>query len=660
MDAWMNFLSNPRARICIGGLLFALLPVHMLGQAASATSADKPAEAQASPAAVSPTKDESTAIQPSRENKRRAVKLFLDATKLFKKEQFEAAMRGYQQASALDPSNANYSLAVDVARGHTVTALIQAAAKDRIRGDLLAERADLTHAFEIDPRNIQVTEHLHELGADALESQSTLPYEKAANSIAEAVPFEHPAGVKTFHLHTGERQLIQEVFKAFGLDATLDESVRGSQTRMDVDNVNFDQAMEVLSLVTHTFFVPLDVQRVLVAADTRSNRDQFERQELETVYLPALTQSELSAMGLMAKNVFNVQRSSSDQKAKTLTLRASETTLNAFNSTMRELLNGRSQVLLQVQMFELAHTNNRNTGIQPPASVSAFNVYAEEQSILNSNQALVQQIISSGLAAPGDTLAILGILLASGKIPSSLFSNGVALFGGGITQSALAPGAASFNIMLNSSNSRALDDIQLRLGDGEAGTIRSGTRYPIQTASFSGLSGSASSIAGLTGAGTSSSLTSLLSNLASSVPNVPQIEYQDLGLTLKTTANVMRNSEVALTIDMKVVALSGTSINGNPVLNNQAYSGVLTLKQGEGAVLISNINKQESNAISGVPGLSEIPGLNDITDKNTQTSVATLLIVITPHVVRGSQAAGHSPMIWVERTSSGSMGTSEQ
>jgi Flp pilus assembly secretin CpaC len=214
--------------------------------------------------------------------------------------------------------------------------------------------------------------------------------------------------------------------------------------------------------------------------------------------------------------------------------------------------------------------------------------------------------------------------------------------------------------MLNSSNSRALDDIQLRLGDGEAGTIRSGTRYPIQTASFSGLSGSASSIAGLTGAGTSSSLTSLLSNLASSVPNVPQIEYQDLGLTLKTTANVMRNSEVALTIDMKVVALSGTSINGNPVLNNQAYSGVLTLKQGEGAVLISNINKQESNAISGVPGLSEIPGLNDITDKNTQTSVAKLLIVITPHVVRGSQAAGHSPMIWVERTSSGSMGTSEQ
>jgi type II secretory pathway component GspD/PulD (secretin) len=142
----------------------------------------------------------------------------------------------------------------------------------------------------------------------------------------------------------------------------------------------------------------------------------------------------------------------------------------------------------------------------------------------------------------------------------------------------------------------------------------------------------------------------LLSGLSGSVPNIPQIEYQDLGMTLKTTANVMRNADVALTIDLKINALSGTFINSNPVLNNRSYSGVITLKQGEGVVLISDLSKQESSAISGVPGLSEIPGLNDTTGKNTQKSVATLLILITPHVIRGTQAAGHSPRMWVDRT----------
>ncbi len=142
----------------------------------------------------------------------------------------------------------------------------------------------------------------------------------------------------------------------------------------------------------------------------------------------------------LAKNVFQIRQAVKDSTAGTLTLRAPETTLIAFNDTMRELLEGRSQVLIDVRLIQLAHTSQRNTGVQPPQTFSAINVYAEEQSILTANQSLVQQIISSGLAAPGDTLAILGILLASGQISSSVLSNGIALFGGGLTQSALSPG----------------------------------------------------------------------------------------------------------------------------------------------------------------------------------------------------------------------------
>ena len=133
------------------------------------------------------------------------------------------------------------------------------------------------------------------------------------------------------------------------------------------------------------------------------------------------------------------------------------------------------------------------------------------------------------------------------------------------------------------------------------------------------------------------------------MPNIPQVEYQELGLTLKATPKVMRNNEVALTIDMKIDALAGSSINGNPVLNNRAYSGVVTLKQGESVEVVSELDKSESRAVSGTPGISEIPGLNDLTGNDTQKNYATLLIVMTPHVIRGTQAAGHSPMMRVER-----------
>ena len=114
-----------------------------------------------------------------------------------------------------------------------------------------------------------------------------------------------------------------------------------------------------------------------------------------------------------------------------------------------------------MRLIQVAHTSERNTGVQPPQQVTAFNAYSEEQSILNANQSLVQQIVSSGLAAPGDTLAILGVLLASGQVSSSIFSNGVALFGGGLTSSGLSVGPVTANLNLNSSDSRELDEMQL-------------------------------------------------------------------------------------------------------------------------------------------------------------------------------------------------------
>jgi len=558
-------------------------------------------------------------------------------------------MRCFEQAAALDSSNTNYSLAAAVARSHAVTALIQAAAKDRLRGDAASARAALAQALELDPGNIQVTEHLRELSDDALQGQSTPLYEQTASAASEPVSLIPASGTHSFHLRTDQRQVIQQVFKAYGLEATLDESVRPTLIRLDLDDASFEQAVQAVSLLTKSFYVPLDAHRVLVASDTSDNRQRLMRQDLETIYLPGLSATELTDVSTLAKNVFDIQQAVAEPSAGTLTIRAPERTLNAFNATIRELLDGHNQVMLDVRLIQLAHTGERNTGIQPPQTVSAFNVYAEEQSILNANQSLVQQIISSGLAAPGDTLAILGILLASGQVSSSLFTNGVALFGGGLTQSALAPGAVTANLNLNSSDSRELDQLLLRLGDGEKATMRSGTRYPIQTSSFSSLGASIPNIPGLTGAGSSGSLSSLLSQLGGSVPNVPQVQYEDLGLTLIATPKVMRNDDVALNIEMKIDSLAGTSVNGNPILNNRAYSGVVTLRRGEGVVVVSDIDEQQSRAISGVPGLSEIPGLNDLTGIDTQKNYATLLIVMTPHVIRGTQAAGHSPMMRVER-----------
>ncbi len=644
---------SPRRRICpeLGGVTWtSLVTAGLLVFAACSANAQAAGPAPSAPAVPAQSDAPAPKSEPivTGSDQRRAARLFLSAAKVYEKGQFEEAMNAYQKAAALDPTNRDYPLAAEVARSHAVTALLQSAAKSRIQGDAAAARAALVHALALEPQNAQATEHLYELTADPTVEMTNPLYDEGIGDAGEGPVLEPTTGLHSFHLRTDRRSMLQQVFRAYGLQATIDQSVLAAEARLDLDDATFQQAASAATMISDSFYVPLDAHRVIVAQDTKANREAFVRQELETVRMPGLSPTELTDVGNMARTVFEVSQSAVEPAAGAITIRAPRRTLEAFNSTMRVLLDGRNQVMLDVRMIQLAHTNERNTGAQLQQQMSVFNVYAEARNILNSNQDLVQQIIASGLASPGDYLGIIAILLASGQASDPLLSNGFATFGGGaVSTFGFSPGPMTMNLQLNSSDSRQLDELQLRLGDGETGTLRSGSRYPIQTSSFSSLSGSGVNIPGLTGAGSSSALSSLLSSL-SAVPPVPQVEYQDLGMTLKATPKVMRSGDVALTIDMKIEALAGSSINGNPVLNNRAYSGVVTLKEGEAVVVVSELNKQESRAISGTPGISEIPGLNNITSKDVSKDFATLLIVMTPHVVRGTQAAGHTPMLRVE------------
>ncbi len=624
-----------------------------LGAAAQQPLPSAPAANQTPAAASAEAQSEQKAPAPVHKitdrERRQATKLYLEATKLFAKQQYEAAMKDYNEAARLDPENPNYAAANEVVRSHAVTELIQAATKARIKGDAQGEGAALQRAAELDPRNVQVAEHLRAMADDAADSQTKSLYQKDTESLTAAPALEPLPGKRSFHLRTDRRQAIENVFHSFGIEASIDSSVTGPPVRFEMDDATFAQATQAINMVTDTFTVPLDAHRAIVAKDTRENRTQYMRQEFETVYLGGMSQAEMTDVGNMAKTVFQAQQVAVQASSGTLTIRATTDKLNAFNETLKQLLDGKSQVLLDVKLLQVVHNNLRNTGITPPQQITAFNVYTEEQALLSQNQQLVQEIISSGLAAPGDTLTILGILLASGQVSSPIFQNGVALFGGGLTLTGVSPGPVKVALNLNSSESRELDQLQLHLGDGEEGTIKSGSRYPIETSQYSDLGTSGINIPGLTSAGASGSLSSLLSQLNSGAQTIPQIEYQDLGLTFKATPRVMRSGEVALTMDLKITALGGSSINGVPILNNRSYSGVATVKDNAAVVLVSQVDKEESRALSGLPGLTEIPGLNNVTNKDITKNYASLLIVVSPHVVRWTQPAGHTPIVRIER-----------
>src|SRR5580704_2341516 len=331
----------------------------------------------------------------------------------------------------------------------------------------------------------------------------------------------------------------------------------------------------------------------------------------------------MSDMGNVARNVFEAQQANVQAQEHTPTVRAP---------------GDRIEILLTLKLYEIDRTRTTNIGAQLPQTTSVFNVPTEVNQILNNNQSAVQQIIAAGLASPGDNVAIVAILVATGAVTGTVFNQPFALFGGGITESGLTLNqGATANFSLNSSDARMLDQVQLRVLDQEDATFRSGTRYPIVTSTYSGLTGTSLGIGGISTPGLSTALQNLGINSAAlqSTTNqtIPQVQYEDLGLTLKATPHILQNHDVTLKIDLKIESLSGQTLNSNPVLNSRQYQGSITLLPGESSEIVTYLTKQQSAAVTGIPGLSELPGFQSTTNKQGELDTTNLVIVITPHVV---------------------------
>jgi general secretion pathway protein D len=370
---------------------------------------------------------------------------------------------------------------------------------------------------------------------------------------------------------------------------------------------------------------------VVVAEDTKENRAKYEHQAMEVVYFPGLNTTELSEMGSVARNIFGAEHGLVQASENTMTIRAPSSTLAALNQTYTELLAGRSELVLEVRMYEIDKSHERNIGVILPSSTTVFNIPSELNSVIANNSSLVQEIISSGLASAGDYSAIAAILVASGALTGTVFNTPFATFGGGLSATGVELNGASANLLLNSSSVRSINKLQLRVTDQEEATLRSGERYPILTSSYSSLTPTSSvpsSLLSSLGLGSSALGSSSTSQI------IPQVQYQDLGLTLTMKPHIEGEREVSLKLSLKLDSLQGSTINSIPVLSNREYAGTISLRPGDSAMVASAISKTESLEINGIPGLSDIPGLQDTTNRDNTVDTTELVIVVTPQIVR--------------------------
>jgi len=635
------------------------------------------AQAQGPPTAPAAAADRT----PDKRQTRAAQDAYLAGAKKLDRDDLSGAEREFARALALDPKNPDYSVAILVAREHRLTELVQRASKARLAGNPAQADTLLAEARTIDPESPMVLEHsrpaLLDSPADQNSATSRLGRDQAASPLTDRArmlsagdayePWKLPApvlagalrlrpadAVKSFHLRGDAQDALRDVAAAYGIRAVFDPSVERKNLRFDLEDQHYRQAMAILMTMTHVFAVPIDETSVLIAKDDPENRTRLEHQLEETIYLPGMTLDQINDLANVARNIFDVKQVTVQTSWESLVVRAPEDTLVPMNRTLQDLVESSAEVMLDVKLYEISTTHTRNIGATIPTQAGIYNVDEAATALVNANQSLVNEAIAQGLvSATASNLAIAAALIASGLAQSSLLASTIGAFGNGTTLTGITEtGSVGFNLALNSADSRALDDLQMRVDDRQPATFKTGTRYPITTSTYStGLSTAASSLSNATINGVS--VASLLSQFAGgSSTTVPQVSYEDLGVTLKATPAIQKAGRISLLLDMKIEALAGGSANGIPVLASRAFTSEITVGDGESAMLVSNMNRTESAAVTGIPGLSELPGFQMPTDQDAEKDTGQLIVLVTPHVVRrrSEMVAGPRMVVRIAQT----------
>ena len=639
----VSIFTRCTAAFAIGSLTFPSLAQSSSPQILSPASATAPS-IPATP------HEKATPKASSKRQAKAADDAYLAGARLLVKNDLADAENQFGKAAKLDPTNRDYALAFALTHQRHVDELVQEAGKAKLLGQHEKAETLLAEAALLDPENSTVDQH-RDLGlSPKLFHPEIEPWIRQAPEIAGPVTLEPKTGAQSFHLHSNEQDVLRRVFFSYGIRAAFDESVTQEDLRFSLDNSPYQQAVPILLNMTHLFAVPLDATSVIIAKDTVENRQRLERQLQETIYIAGMTNEEMDELGNVVRNVFDVKQLTVDKSSGDLVIRAPEDTLTYINLTLADLIDGGSQVMIELKLYSVDKTNQRNIGTQLPQQVGIYSVASAAGNLVSSNQSLVTQAIAQGLIPAGaSNITIALALIASGLVQSTLLSSTVGFFGGGLTETGVTTNQnLAFNLSLTSSDTRALDDLQIRVGDRQTATFRVGERYPITTATYSsGLTGSAAGLSNVSINGVSAA--NLLNSAVGTSATIPEIQYEDLGLTLKTTPTVQKSGAIRMHVDLKIEALTGNSLSNIPILNSQQFTSDVTVNDGETALMASTLSKSEAAAISGLPGLGELPGFQPAaSDTTTTTDSSNLILLITPHITRRRSSIAAGPRIAID------------
>ena len=526
------------------------------------------------------------------------------------RQNYEQAYDYFKQAFALKPRELKYRASYERTRFLAAASHVHRGQILRDAGKLDEALAEFQKALETDASSFIAQQELRRTQQMIDEAKNPQPQasvgttalrrrlEQAQGPVELAPISKVPMTLKETEM---TNVIYETIGKLAGINVLFDPDYTPRRVRIELNGVTLEDALEVVSFETKTFWRPVTPNTIFVAQDNPAKRKELEQNVIKTFYLSNLSQpTELQDVVNAMRTILEVSRIQQLPSQGAIVVRGTPDQMALAQKLVDDLDKAKPEVVVEVAVMQVSRDKMHNLGINPPTS------------------ATVQLQPNINTSSTSTTTTNTG---STGGINLNRLANLNA------TDFQVTIPAATATALLSDSTTKLIQNPQIRALDGQKATLKIGDRVPVATGSFQ---------PGIGGVG--------INPLVNT-----QFQYLDVGVNIDITPRVHAGREVTLKLSLDISAVtSHQNIGGidQPVIGQRKIEHEIRLKDGEVNLLGGILEDQSSKSLSGIPGLASIPILKYLfSQTNTEHRENEIVFVLIPHIIRGPEVGRGADML---------------
>ena len=284
---------------------------------------------------------------------------------------------------------------------------------------------------------------------------------------------------------------------------------------------------------------------IFIAGDTPAKRKDVEQSVIKTFYLSNLSQpTELQDVVNALRQILEISRIQPLPSEGAIVVRGTPDQVALAQKLVSDLDKSKPEVVVDVAVLQISKDKKRTLGVNPPTSMTVqLQPNVNTNTTTNNTNNTTNGIINGTTNNNNNN----GTNNGNGSINLNSLANLNA------TDFQVTISSANVSALFSDSNTKLIQNPQIRSVDGQKASLKIGDRVPVATGSFQ---------PGIGGVG--------INPLVNT-----QFQYLDVGVNIDVTPRIHANGDVTLKVAMDISSVTGNSNIGGieqPIKSNMKFA----------------------------------------------------------------------------------------